>query len=97
MPLDKLNNLDTEKKIKSVIRTKVRPILLEDGGNIEFISYNEEEGLVNVKLSGSCHACPMASITLRGVVEDTLKLHIPDLGEIKVLNLEECQDSSEEM
>jgi Fe-S cluster biogenesis protein NfuA len=73
-----------EKKIRNVIRTKVRPILLEDGGNIEFVSYDSEEGVVNVKLAGSCLGCPLAALTLRNVVADSLKLHLPDLGEIKV-------------
>jgi Fe-S cluster biogenesis protein NfuA len=94
MPQD---NAEIEKKIRNVIRTKVRPILLDDGGNIEFISY-EGGDLVNVKLTGSCCGCPMAAVTLRSIVEDTLKLHIPELGEnVRVFNVDEgyqC-DSSE--
>ncbi|MDR3078633.1 MAG: NifU family protein [Rickettsiales bacterium] len=80
--------LEIEKKIEHVIGTKVRPILQEDGGNIEFLGYGED-GTVSVRLEGACTGCPMAALTLRSVVEDMLKRHIPDLGEIRVLNVED--------
>jgi Fe-S cluster biogenesis protein NfuA len=85
--------LEIEKKIRNIIRTEVRPILLEDGGNIEFLGYEKEGGTVSVRLEGTCTGCPMAALTLRSVVEGTLKLHIPDLGDIRVVNLEGEGDS----
>ena len=53
--------------IKKVIKEKVRPTLVMDGGNIEFVEYTDDN-ILKVKLTGSCHGCPMATITLKYTV-----------------------------
>ena len=46
---------EIEIKIKNLIE-KIRPYLINDGGNIEFIKY--EDNIVYVKLTGACDGCP---------------------------------------
>lgn len=53
-------------KIKEVIKTKIRPVLVMDGGNIEYVDFNNN--VLSVKLLGSCNGCPMASLTLKNTV-----------------------------
>lgn len=68
--------MDVE-KVKRAIET-IRPQLQADGGDIEFVSANEE-GTVFVKLHGACGACPMATMTLKDGVEAFLKENIPEV------------------
>lgn len=52
---------------------EIRPHLVADGGDIEFVSYNKDSNIVNVRLKGACVGCPMAQMTLKQGVEQMLK------------------------
>jgi Fe-S cluster biogenesis protein NfuA len=52
---------------------KVRPYLKVDGGDVELVRVTEE-GIVEVRLTGSCLACPMSIMTLRAGIERALML-----------------------
>lgn len=71
---------NTEEKIKVLI-DKIRPFLMNDGGNLEFIKY--EDNIVYVKLSGACVSCPMIDITLKDGVEQLLINEIPEIKEVR--------------
>ena len=58
---------------------KVRQYLEVDGGDVEFVRATEE-GIVEVRLTGSCKVCPMSNMTLRAGIERALML---DCKEIK--------------
>lgn len=60
----------------------IRPSLVADGGDIEFRSV-DDEGVVSVKLTGSCAGCPLSSITLSMGVERILKEHVPGVTRVK--------------
>ena len=57
--VNNMNN-DIELRIKAII-DKVRPFLISDGGNLEFVKY--EDNIVYVKLTGACQDCPMLDVT----------------------------------
>ncbi len=70
-----------EKKVKEVIE-KIKPMLEADGGSIEVISVDEKKGSVKVKLVGACGACPFSTMTLKNLVERTIKQEIPEVKEV---------------
>lgn len=65
--------------IKELIETRVRPSVQEDGGDIFYVGFDTETGLVSVRLAGSCVGCPSSSITLRNGVENMLMHYIPEV------------------
>ena len=71
------NYKDIEKKIINVLETKVKPAVANDGGDIKFLNY--KDGIVKVKLQGSCSGCPSSIITLKQGVQNLLKHYIPDV------------------
>ncbi|MBO5376557.1 MAG: NifU family protein [Bacilli bacterium] len=71
--------MNIEEKIKNEI-DKIRPFLQSDGGNIEFIKF--EDGIVYVKLSGACSHCSMIDITLKEGVEEILVSEIPEVKQV---------------
>lgn len=71
---------DIEKEIREVIEAFVRPALQQDGGDIEFCSF--ENGTAYVKLLGACSGCPMAQQTLQLRVEHTLRCYVPEVVEV---------------
>lgn len=80
---------DIELKIISTL-DKIRPFLINDGGNIEYIKY--ENHIVYVKLTGACANCSMMNITLKDGIEELLKNEIPEVNE--VINVVETVDSN---
>lgn len=65
-------------KVEKAIE-ELRPYLQADGGDIELKDVDEEKGVVKVRLTGACHGCPMAQITLQLGVEQFLKKRIPEV------------------
>jgi Fe-S cluster biogenesis protein NfuA len=66
-----------KKKIEEALKD-VRPSLQADGGDVEFVEVSEE-GIVKLKLTGACHGCPMAEITLHQGIETYLKKKVPEV------------------
>lgn len=60
---------------------KVRPMLQRDGGDVEFVGVNEK-GVVSVRLQGACGNCPGAMMTLKMLIEQTLKNEVPGVKEV---------------
>ena len=60
---------------------QVRPYLNQDGGDVEFLSF--ENGIVNVRLHGACHACPSSLMTLRMGIENALRDVVPSVQEVR--------------
>ena len=58
----------------------LRPAMEADGGGVELVSV--KDGVVTVKLLGTCLACPSASMTLRMGIERTLKAQFPWIQEV---------------
>jgi Fe-S cluster biogenesis protein NfuA len=68
-------------KVLQVLDQQVRPRLEMDGGGIELVSI-EDDGTVKVRLTGGCHGCPMAGLTMAMAVERTLKAAIPEVKQV---------------
>ncbi|MDD5290881.1 MAG: NifU family protein [Patescibacteria group bacterium] len=73
------NNI--EDKIKKSIE-RVRPSLQADGGDIEFIGWYPETGIVQVSLVGHCAHCPMSQMTLKQGIEAEIKKAVPEVKEV---------------
>ena len=68
-----------EEQIKKALE-QVRPQLQADGGDIEYVGF--DNGVVKVKLKGSCSGCPMSTMTLQWGVENYLKKQIPEVKKV---------------
>lgn len=71
-----------ERKIREII-DKLRPFLINDGGNIEFIKY--ENGYVYIKMMGACANCQMLDLTLHDGIEAAIISEVPEV--VGVINV----------
>jgi Fe-S cluster biogenesis protein NfuA len=69
-------------RVKKAI-DEVRPQLQADGGDIEYMGF--DNGIVKVKLKGSCSGCPMSAMTLQWGVENFLKKRIPEVVKVEAI------------
>jgi Fe-S cluster biogenesis protein NfuA len=70
-------------QVEHIITKEIAPNLQADGGNIELIDV--EDGVVKVKLTGSCAGCPMSRMTLQWGVEKVLKQKIPGVKRVETV------------
>lgn len=91
--------LDTDSEtvamIKELLETRVRPAIMEDGGDIEYRGFTDD-GIVELMLKGSCRGCSSSAVTLKTGIERMLMHYIPEvkgveqvLGEEEVVALDE--------
>lgn len=75
--------MELENRIKTVIAESVRPALQGHGGDIDFVSFEADSGLLKVLLKGACGTCPFAQETLRVQVEKVLKDEFPEITQVE--------------
>jgi Fe-S cluster biogenesis protein NfuA len=71
---------EIEKKIISLLETKIRPAVAKDGGDIKFKEF--KDGIVKVELQGSCSGCPSSTMTLKQGVQNLLCHYLPEVKEV---------------
>ncbi len=71
-------------KIEDVL-AGIRPAVRSDGGDIELVAFDEEEGLVRLRMVGACHACPMSMMTLRAGIEQRLRMQVPEVRAVEAV------------
>ena len=75
---------ETEKQIVEILE-KLRPYLQRDGGDVEYVKF--EDGIVYVQMLGACVGCASMDSTLKDGIEQILLEEVP--GVIGVENIED--------
>lgn len=70
---------EQEEKIIEII-DKLRPFLVSDGGNIEFVKY--ENNIVYIRMMGACANCQMLDFTLKEGIEAAIMNEVPEVSEV---------------
>ena len=78
--MDEAKRQDLEKRVNETIEM-VRPYLVADGGDIQFVELTDDM-VVKVQLLGACGACPYSLQTLKNGVEQAVKKQIPEIKEV---------------
>lgn len=81
--------------IKELIFTRIRPAIQDDGGDIEFVNFNEEDGTVYLRLKGACRSCDSSSVTLKNGIESMLKHYIEEVNLVEPIEEEQEEISVE--
>ena len=78
-----IGNITIREKVEQSL-VSIRPYLQADGGDVELVDVNDE-GVVSVRLTGACHGCPHASMTLQMGVERMLKRQVPEIQRVEAV------------
>jgi Fe-S cluster biogenesis protein NfuA len=70
-------------QIKELIETRVRPAVAQDGGDITFHSWAHDEGVVKLRMKGSCAGCPSSTMTLKAGIENMLRHYVPEVKAVE--------------
>uniref|UniRef100_A0A3B4A7V8 NFU1 iron-sulfur cluster scaffold homolog, mitochondrial n=1 Tax=Periophthalmus magnuspinnatus TaxID=409849 RepID=A0A3B4A7V8_9GOBI len=72
---------DVVSLIKELLDTRIRPTVQEDGGDVIFKGF--EDGVVKLKLVGSCTGCPSSTVTLRSGIQNMMQFYIPEVDKVE--------------
>jgi len=76
--------MTSREKIESVLEA-IRPALRSDGGDVEFIDFDEDDGIVQLRLMGACGTCPVSTLTLKQGIERRIIMAVPEVKGIHAL------------
>jgi Fe-S cluster biogenesis protein NfuA len=71
-------------RIEEVLDT-IRPAIRTDGGDVEFIDFDEDEGIVQLRLLGACGSCPVSMMTLKQGIERRIMTAVPQVRGVLAL------------
>lgn len=74
--------MTTRDQILEVLES-VRPALHSDGGDVEFIDFDEAEGVLQLRFLGACGECPISDVTLRQGIERRIFSAVPQVREVR--------------
>jgi len=85
---------ETVVMIKELLDSRIRPTIQEDGGDIEYVGF--EDGTVKLKLKGACRTCDSSVVTLKNGIENMLKFYIEDVKSVEQVLEEHEKISNDE-
>lgn len=77
-------NSDVTERIETALES-VRPALQIDGGDVEFVDFLHDDGVVQIRLVGACGGCPISSVTVKQGIERRVKAVVPEVTEVTVV------------
>lgn len=72
---------DVVTTIKELLDTRIRPMVHEDGGDIEYRRF--DDGVVYLKMKGACSSCPSSEATLKHGIQNMLQHYVPEVVSVE--------------
>lgn len=73
--------MQTREQILEVLDS-IRPALHSDGGDVEFIDFDADAGVLQLRFLGACGDCPISDVTLRQGIERRILSAVPQVREV---------------
>ncbi len=75
---------EIEEEINEVIDS-IRFYIAQDGGDLEYVSYDEHTGIVTIRVLGACVGCSLLDLTYTDGVEKILVSEIKEVNGINII------------
>ena len=76
--------MDTIDRIEKTLDT-LRPYITSHRGQVEIVDFDESEGLLLLRLGGTCHGCAASTITLKQGIESRLREMVPEVRHVEAV------------
>ena len=73
----------SESKIEEALES-IRPFLKQDGGDVEFISY--DNNVVKLRFLGACSTCSISHLTMKAGIEESIKKLLPEVESVLAID-----------
>lgn len=76
--------MDTLDRIERCLDT-LRPYIASHRGHVEVVDYDEAEGILLLRLGGTCQGCAASTITLKHGIESRLREMVPEVRQVQAV------------
>lgn len=76
--------MDTIDRIERTLDT-LRPYIASHRGQVEVVDFDEQEGVLLLRLGGTCQGCAASSITLKQGIEVRLREMVPEVKHVEAV------------
>jgi Fe-S cluster biogenesis protein NfuA len=76
--------MDTIDRIERTLDT-LRPYIASHRGHVEVVDFDEGEGVLLVRLGGTCQGCAASTVTLKQGIESRLREMVPEVKHVEAL------------
>ncbi len=63
----------------------IRPALHIDGGDVELVGFDRNDGVAHIRLVGACGGCPISSVTVKHGIERRVRAAVPEVTQVAVV------------
>ncbi len=70
-------------RVEKVVN-RIRPAVQMDGGDIELVDV--ADGIVKLRLVGSCAGCPSSMMTLKQGIERAIRAEVPEIVSVEAVS-----------
>jgi Fe/S biogenesis protein NfuA len=63
----------------------LRPYIASHRGTVEVVDFDEDDGILLLRMGGTCHGCSAATVTLRQGIEVRLRQTVPEVSRVESL------------
>jgi len=64
---------------------QLRPYIASHRGSVEVVDFDEGQGVLLLRLGGTCHGCSASTITLKQGIETRLKQLVPEVKQVEAI------------
>ena len=75
---------DLLERIEHTLDT-LRPYISAHRGTVEVVDFDESQGLLLLRLGGTCHGCSASTITLKQGIETRLRQLVPEVRQVEAI------------
>jgi Fe-S cluster biogenesis protein NfuA len=76
--------MDTLSRIEQAL-DGLRPYISSHKGTVEVIDFDDAEGVLTLRMGGTCHGCAASSITLKKGIEVRLREFVPEVKMVQAI------------
>jgi Fe-S cluster biogenesis protein NfuA len=76
--------MDTIDRIEKALDT-LRPYIASHRGHVEIVDFDETDGVLLVRLGGTCHGCAASTVTLKQGIESRLREAVPEVKHVEAV------------
>jgi Fe-S cluster biogenesis protein NfuA len=76
--------MDTIDRIEQTLDT-LRPYIASHRGQVEVVDFDEQDGVLLVRLGGTCHGCAASTVTLKQGIELRLRDAVPEVRHVEAV------------
>jgi Fe-S cluster biogenesis protein NfuA len=76
--------MTTLDRIEQALDT-LRPYIASHRGTVEVVDYDDEDGVLTLRMGGTCHGCSASTITRRQGIEARLRQTVPEVRVVQAI------------